>query len=56
MGSLINDSLVYGPGWTFTLMPNDWNAAYRSETIDRHSGSRSRDSEVVIGSLIDGGN
>ena len=34
---------------------NDWNTAYRSEIIDRHRGNRGRDSEVVMGSLIDGG-
>ena len=33
---------------------NDWNAAYRSEVIDRHRRNRRRDTEVVMGSLIDG--
>jgi hypothetical protein len=33
---------------------NDWNAAYRSEIIDRQSGNGSRDREVITGSLIDG--
>ena len=34
---------------------NEWNTAYRSEIIDRYRGNRCRDSEVVMGSLIDGG-
>ena len=35
---------------------NNWNAAYRSKIIDRQCRSnRSRNSEVVMGSLIDGG-
>ena len=37
------------------IYANDWNTAYKSEIIDRYSGNRSRDSEVDIGSLIDGG-
>ena len=34
---------------------NEWNTAYRGEIIDRYRGNRCRDSEVVMGSLIDGG-
>ena len=36
---------------------HDWNAAYRNEIINRRRGNRSRDSEseVVVGSLNDGG-
>ena len=30
--------------------------AYRSKIIDRQRGNRTRDSKVVMGSLIDGGN
>ena len=30
--------------------------AYRSKIIDRQRGNRTRDLEVVMGSLIDGGN
>ena len=33
---------------------SDWNAAYRSKIINRQRRNRSRDSEVVMGSLIDG--
>ena len=34
---------------------NEWNIAYRSEIIYRHRGNRGRDSVVVMGCLIDGG-
>ena len=33
---------------------NDWNAAYTGEIVDRQSGNRSRDSEVIMSSLTDG--
>ena len=48
-GGLINDELVIsdGLGWT-----NDWNA-YSSTIIHRQCGNRSRDTEVVTGSLGD---
>ena len=51
MTCLINENLVCAR-WTFA---NDWNAAYRSKIIDRQSRYRSRDLEVVLGSLIDCG-
>ena len=53
MGSLINhDDLIVA----MSKMNNDINAnAYRSKVIDRRRGNRSRESEVVMGSLIDDG-
>ena len=53
-GSLINDNLVWAR-LDIHIYANDWNAAYRSEIMDRDSGNRSRNSDVVMGSLIDGG-
>ena len=44
----IDDDLVWAA-------PDNHINAYRSEIIDRQSRIRSRDSEVVMGSLIDGG-
>ena len=41
--------------WATPDNANDENQAYRSEIIDRQSRIQSRDSEVVMGSLIDGG-
>ena len=57
MGSLpvINDDDLVSARLDIHINANDWNAAYRSEIIDRQSGNRSRDSEVVMGSLIDVG-
>ena len=51
MGNLINDDDLVR---AIRINVNDGNAAYRSEIIDRQSG-RSRDLEVVMDSLIDGG-
>ena len=49
MGGLINDDLVCAK------LNIHINAAYRSDIIDCQSGNRSRDLEVVMDSLIDGG-
>ena len=54
MGGLINDDLVQA-SLDIHINANDRNAAYRSKIIDRQCGNRSRESEVVMGSLIDGG-
>jgi hypothetical protein len=54
MSNLINEGLVCAR-LDIHINANDWNTAYRSEIIDRQSGNRSRDSEVVMGSLIDDG-
>ena len=51
---LINDDLVQAR-LDIHINANDWNAAYRGKIIDRQRSNRSRDSEVVMGSLIDGG-
>ena len=50
-GNLINDDDSVR---AIHIIVNNRNAAYRSEIIDRQSG-RSRDLEVVMGSLIDDG-
>ena len=54
MGGLINDDLVQA-SLDIHINANDRNAAYRSKIIHRQCGKRSRESEVVMGSLIDGG-
>ena len=53
MGSLVNhDDLIVAMSW----MNNDINAnAYRSKVIDCRRGNRSRELEVVMGSLFDDG-
>ena len=52
MGSLINDDDLVCTRLDIHI---NWNAAYRCKVIDRQSGNRSRDLEVVMGSLIDDG-
>ena len=52
MDSLINHDLAIVMGY----LDNDIHAnAYRCKIIDCQSGNRSRHLEVVMGSLIDGG-
>ena len=54
MGSLINDVIQYSSGelcWILTLIP----MTGRVTGANRQSGYRSRDMEIVIGSLINGG-
>ena len=53
MRGLINDDLVQAR-LNIQINASDWNAAYRSKIINRQRRNRSRDSEVVMGSLIDG--
>ena len=47
--------MIIRMGLEIYINANDWNATYRSEIIDRDGGNRSGDSEVIMGSLINGG-